>query len=305
MARLAILVVALSAILLDTTAAKTTHVVGDSLGWVVPPGGPIAYATWAATQTFIIGDILVFNFTTGQADVARVTEQAFLTCNSTDPISIEKTGPVNITLNSTGEYYFIGTLNLNNVSSCILGQRLAINVTDNPGPTPSPAPRTEPKNYTVGDGLGWVIPPLGQIAYLTWSYNKTFIVGDTLVFNFANGSDDVAVVSKEEYRSCNTSTTIGLYNNSPAIISLNKSGEHYYTSTYKFHCDLGQKLFINVTAASSTAGTPPTSPTGTPPTSQAHSPTAGGPTASPGSAQSRISVGYFITFLSIAMAVFY
>lgn len=119
----------------------------------------------------------VFNFTTGEQDVARVSKEAFFTCNSTDPIALYKDGPANITLNSTGEYFFIGTLD----NHCVLGQRLALNVTASPGPPPSPAaPRTKPENYTVGDRLGWLVPPLGEIAYLTWAYNKTFIVGDTL-----------------------------------------------------------------------------------------------------------------------------
>lgn len=119
----------------------------------------------------------VFNFTTGEQDVARVSKEAFFTCNSTDPIALYKDGPANITLNSTGEYFFIGTLD----NHCVLGQRLALNVTASPGPPPSAAaPRTKPENYTVGDRLGWLVPPLGEIAYLTWAYNKTFIVGDTL-----------------------------------------------------------------------------------------------------------------------------
>jgi hypothetical protein len=118
----------------------------------------------------------VFNFTTGEQDVARVTEQAFLTCNSTNPISLVKTGPANFTLNSTGAYYFIGTLDNN----CLNGQKLAINVTTSPGPIPIPTPRTVPENFTVGERLGWIVPPLGEITYLTWAYNKTFIIGDTL-----------------------------------------------------------------------------------------------------------------------------
>lgn len=117
----------------------------------------------------------MFNFTTGQEDVARVTKEAFLTCNSTNPISHKATGPANFTLDSLGGYYFIGTLD----KHCILGQRLAINVTAYPGSTPAPAPRG-PRNYTVGDGVGWLIPPGGPIFYASWAYNKTFFVGDTL-----------------------------------------------------------------------------------------------------------------------------
>ena len=138
-------------------------------------------STWDFFLTTMIFDVLsVFNFTTGQEDVARVTKEAFLICNSTNPISLITAGPANYSLNSTGEYYFIGTLNNN----CALGQRLAINVTTSPGPTASPVPRTIPENYTVGDKMGWIVPPLGEIAYITWAYNKTFIVGDTLGTDF-------------------------------------------------------------------------------------------------------------------------
>lgn len=47
-----------SCALVQTTAAQTTHVVGDSLGWVVPTANPIVYVDWAISQTFLLGDIL-------------------------------------------------------------------------------------------------------------------------------------------------------------------------------------------------------------------------------------------------------
>lgn len=53
-------------------------------------------------------------------------------------------------------------------------------MTTAPGPVPTPVPRTTPENLTVGEGLGWIIPPLGEITYLAWARNRTFIVGDTL-----------------------------------------------------------------------------------------------------------------------------
>lgn len=131
----------------------------------------------------------VFNFTTGQQDVARVTKEAFDSCNTTNPLSIQTTGPANYTLSSPGEYYFISTF----ASHCFLGQKLAIYVTQTPsGPSASPAPPPPPKpspapvsprpptTYVVGDKLGWIVPPGGPIAYSTWAYNKVFVVGDTL-----------------------------------------------------------------------------------------------------------------------------
>lgn len=128
----------------------------------------------------------MFNFTTGDQDVARVTKEAFEACNSTSPIFLEKTGPFNYTLDSAGEYYFIGTMDRH----CVLGQKLAINVTA-PGPESSPSPSSPPEapapvtprspvTYTVGDGLGWEVPPGGEAAYATWARNKVFMVGDIL-----------------------------------------------------------------------------------------------------------------------------
>ncbi|XP_034700356.1 blue copper protein-like [Vitis riparia] len=296
--RAALVVVALAALLhTAVVVAQTTHVVGDSLGWLVPPGGPIAYATWADTQTFVVGDILVFNFTTGEQDVARVSKESFDSCNSTNPISLKTTGPANFTLDTVGDYYFIGTMDRH----CPLGQKLAIKVIDSSsGPSPPPSPRS-PVTYTVGDILGWVVPPLGEVAYSTWAYNKIFIVGDSLVFNFINGTQDVAVVTKEAYDSCNTSSTIAVYATSPTTITLTTTGMHYFTSTYELHCGLGQKLAINVIAKSTTpspsgAATPPSSSVGA-------SPSAGGPTAPPpsSSAPSQIVAGA-IALLSIAVA---
>lgn len=46
------------AAMLHGSSAQTTHVVGDTLGWLVPPGGEIAYTTWAAEKTFTVGDVL-------------------------------------------------------------------------------------------------------------------------------------------------------------------------------------------------------------------------------------------------------
>lgn len=35
-------------------------------------------------------------------------------------------------------------------------------------------------NYTVGDDLGWTIPPAGSIAYKTWANKESFQIGDTI-----------------------------------------------------------------------------------------------------------------------------
>lgn len=119
---------------------------------------------------------IVFNFIDENQDVAMVTKEAFKSCNSSNPISLQTKSPANFTLDKTGEYYFIGTKD----KHCKLGQKLAINVTTFPGPTPSPYPRSGPITYIVGEEMGWFVPPGGPFFYAAWAYDKTFVVGDTL-----------------------------------------------------------------------------------------------------------------------------
>ncbi|KAF8036575.1 hypothetical protein BT93_C2330, partial [Corymbia citriodora subsp. variegata] len=123
-------------------SAVTNHVVGDSLGWTVPPGGAIAYSTWASNKTFAVGDTLAFNFATGAHDVAEVAKAAYDGCSSTNPISLQTKGPASITLNKSGEHYFICTFS----GHCSVGQKLAINVTNTSAPTPSPSPAPTPSS---------------------------------------------------------------------------------------------------------------------------------------------------------------
>ncbi|KAJ4953048.1 hypothetical protein NE237_029880 [Protea cynaroides] len=345
-------VVALTA-LLQCAAAETTHVVGDSLGWTLTPDGPITYSKWASSHTFIVGDILVFNFTTGEHDVAKVSKASFDACDGTTTTigSVMDTGPATITLSSIGKHYFICTF----IGHCSFGQKLAIKVTaasattnplasppsissmpatppilsiapilsnpptltpppmsapaisEAPGPTNPPTgtasppyvsfspmsapplseapgptnPPTEtasppsyspsptlaptlgrvPATYVVGDSLGWTIPLNGLITYSTWATGKTFMVGDTLWFDFTTGIHDVAEVSKASFEACDGTRTIGsVINTSPARITLSTIGEHYFICSFIGHCSFGQKLAIKVIAASAPSYPPPYSP---------------------------------------------
>ncbi|MBA0866704.1 hypothetical protein Goshw_023555 [Gossypium schwendimanii] len=130
--------------LMQFTAAQTVHVVGDDLGWTVPQNGATAYSNWAASKRFLIGDILVFNFTTNEHDVLQVPRASFDECSDDNPIgNMLINGPANVTLNSTGEQYYICTIGRH----CELGQRLAITVSatsSSPLPAPSPTTPTTP-----------------------------------------------------------------------------------------------------------------------------------------------------------------
>lgn len=129
-----------------------------------------------------------------------------------------------------------------------------------------------------------------------------FLVFIFAVFNFINGTQDVAVVSKEDYRNCSTNSTIEVYKTSPANITLKATGEHFFTSTYERHCFLGQKLAINVTG-SSTANPPSISVA-----PASNGPSVGGPIPHPVSSAPRsISVnGFFFTpIFFIAVVAFF
>ncbi|GLT50210.1 hypothetical protein SLA2020_237120 [Shorea laevis] len=123
--------------LVQSAAAQTVHVVGDSPGWTVPGNGAQAYTNWAAQRTFVVGDTLVFNFQTDQHDVLQVPKASFDACSSSNPIGdILNTGPANITLDSTGEHYYICTIG----QHCQRGQKLAITVSTSSSDSPTPAP---------------------------------------------------------------------------------------------------------------------------------------------------------------------
>ncbi|XP_042480231.1 uclacyanin-3-like [Macadamia integrifolia] len=328
-------VVAIAALNLQCAVAKTTHVVGDSLGWTVPPGGAAVYSTWASKQSFTVGDVLLFNFTTGTHDVAEVKKAGYDSCDGSSTIgSVQNTGPTSINLSSAGESYYICTFS----GHCSLGQKLALNVTATstpaspptlpPTPPPvkaaspplhatppaslaapplSPAPHISPavpsvpttrsnETYVVGDSLGWTVPTGGAAAYATWAAGKTFLVGDTLVFNFTTGKHTVAEVTKAGFDSCSSNSIINgtLVTKGPAKLVLKTKGEHYYICTIPQHCQLGQKLALNVTG--STSSSPSPSP----------SPSSSSPSASNSAPSSRFGVTTFsVAFLTSTILAFF
>ncbi|PIN07269.1 hypothetical protein CDL12_20163 [Handroanthus impetiginosus] len=138
-----ILFCAIFGILMHSAAAQNVYVVGDGLGWSVPPNSS-SYANWASGKTFTVGDILVFNFLTNQHDVIRVPQASYDACTQDNAIgSIITVGPANITLDSTGNHYYICTFGRH----CQSGQKLSITVgsSNTPGaPQANPAPPTTP-----------------------------------------------------------------------------------------------------------------------------------------------------------------
>ncbi|KAF4398742.1 hypothetical protein G4B88_028105 [Cannabis sativa] len=123
----------------QSSVVATTYTVGDSTSWSIP-SSPNAYSTWAAGKSFKVGDILVFNFMSGQHDVAEVTKANYDSCSGTNPISRQTSSPLSITLQKTGGHYYICTV----PGHCNAGQKLAINVTGASSPAPQPARSPSP-----------------------------------------------------------------------------------------------------------------------------------------------------------------
>jgi plastocyanin len=302
----------------------------------------------------------VFNFATGAHDVSKVTKTAYDGCNGATTLLKITTSPASVTLNETGQQYFICSF----PGHCSAGQKLSINVvkasaapvpapkpsatppkasvtpvaaptpatTASPAPAPapttadSPAPATGPTTYTVGDTLGWTIPPNGSAAaYTSWASRKSFKVGDVLVFNFQLSAHNVEEVTKAKYDSCSSVSPIATFSTPPVRVTLNKTGTHYYICGVPGHCSAGQKLTIKVGGGSSSSS-PATSPspaasspspsagatspsdspsgsTGSVPSSQSPGGSASPPPENSGAASLGVA-GLFVTFLSVAAAFF-
>ncbi|XP_047977740.1 blue copper protein-like [Salvia hispanica] len=112
--------------------------------------------------------------------------------------------------------------------------------------------------YTVGDTSGWSVGS----DYTTWAADKTFKVGDTLVFNYASGHT-LDEVSKNDYESCTTGNSITSDSSGATSITLKTAGTHYYICGIPGHCSGGMKLAITAAAAAPTEGGSKAAPSGT------------------------------------------
>ncbi|KAE8729530.1 putative Early nodulin 16 [Hibiscus syriacus] len=162
-------------------AFGVTYTVGDSTGWVVPTGNDDFYDDWADNKIFAVGDVLVFNFTTGQHDVLEVTEADYDNCNAANPISNVTNGPTRITLDRTGDHYFICGF----PGHCAAGQKLNVEVRNGnrngTAPTPRPSPTTPATpsgmTYTVGDSTGWRVPTGNMIFMMIGTTTRISMLG--------------------------------------------------------------------------------------------------------------------------------
>ncbi|KAK1613222.1 hypothetical protein QYE76_036895 [Lolium multiflorum] len=114
-----------SVLLLWQPADGTDHAVGGGgiNGWDTGTN----YATWAQSQSFAAGDVLVFSYVKGQHNVYEVTEEAYRSCDATAPGTVLATydsGLDRVVLPDAKTYWFICQV----PNHCIGGMKLAVNV---------------------------------------------------------------------------------------------------------------------------------------------------------------------------------
>ncbi|CAL9111082.1 unnamed protein product [Musa textilis] len=116
-------------------------------------------------------------------------------------------------------------------------------------------------DYTVGDSTGWT----NGFDYSKWTTGKTFVTGDTLMFNYVAGVHTVDQVSATDYSSCSASNALSTDSNGQTTVTLSKAGTYYFICGVAGHCSNGMKVAVPVTASSTSSPSPPSSSTTTPP----------------------------------------
>ncbi|KAL7594782.1 hypothetical protein Lser_V15G30479 [Lactuca serriola] len=100
------------------------------------------------------------------------------------------------------------------------------------------------KEYIVGDGSGWTL----DFDYQVWAKDKVFMVGDTLVFNYAPGAHNVMKVDGNSFQKCLIApVSNGTLTSGRDVIPLKTPGMKWYVCGVGKHCELRKmKLAIAV-----------------------------------------------------------
>ncbi|XP_047342809.1 early nodulin-like protein 1 [Impatiens glandulifera] len=128
--------------------------------------------------------------------------------------------------------------------------------------------------FVVGGKSGWIINPSEN--YNHWAERTRFHVNDTLVFKYKNREDNVLIVNRRDYDSCNINNPIEKFDGGHSVFKFYRSGPFYFISGHNDNCQKGQKLIIVVMAVRTKYPPPP------PPSFPHHAPApSGGETTTP------------------------
>jgi hypothetical protein len=158
--------------------------------------------------------------------------------------------------------------------------------------------------HDVGGADGWAAPGLANTlsrSYLSdWASTQTFVPGDSLFFEYTEGSHTVLDVTEASYANCTTSNPLQSWDAGNTTVTLNQTGMLYFICGVTGHCPAGQKVAINVTSASASPS-PPSSTTPPPPSSTTPPPSPNGSTISslPASAAAVVFGALFVACASL------
>ncbi|KAJ4950012.1 hypothetical protein NE237_026844 [Protea cynaroides] len=119
--------------------------------------------------------------------------------------------------------------------------------------------------YMVGDTAGWDL----STDLDSWVKNKTFNVGDVLVFQYSSAYT-VNEVTRNNFNGCNVNQPLQTYTGGNSNITLTKPGDRFFVSGNKLYCLGGMKLQVHVNGgqvAASAPGLAPQASTSLPPSS--------------------------------------
>ncbi|XP_029126142.1 mavicyanin [Cajanus cajan] len=120
------------------------------------------------------------------------------------------------------------------------------------------------KEFVVGDSHGWTL----DFNYSAWAADKTFQVGDTLIFRYAVGEHNVFKVNGTLFQSCTVPPASEALSTGSDHIVLATPGRKWYICGVEGHCNAGQKLVITVQQPQTLPPTP--SPAAVPAPSPLH-----------------------------------
>ncbi|KQK13966.1 hypothetical protein BRADI_1g13635v3 [Brachypodium distachyon] len=99
-------------------------------------------------------------------------------------------------------------------------------------------------DHVVGGSI-WSIPTSSG-HYQAWAKNRTFFVGDNLVFKFDLGMYNVVQVGSGEYEYCTWEDPYNTFDDAPAVVNLDFPGVRYFICTVGNYCELGVKIYVTV-----------------------------------------------------------
>ncbi|CAH1425127.1 unnamed protein product [Lactuca virosa] len=169
------------AMLLELAMAVDHTVGAPSGGWDVSTN----LQTWASSQTFVVGDNLVFQYGSSH-DVLEVTKADYDSCSSSSPISTAITSPTTIPLTTIVSRYFI----CGRSNHCSQGMKVEVTTVagaPTPPQTTPPSTPTTPSNAPPSDSPppppvtgGTINPPTPSSAM-----TLKMTVGSLLGFGFS------------------------------------------------------------------------------------------------------------------------